>query len=63
MAIQCTLDDQVVKIVDIDLNGSDIYISYIDPSDNLLVKKKWFKQHDAESGLTYMLIATSATLV
>jgi len=57
MNVTATLDGDVVTIVDVDINGSDIYIAYVDSSNDVKVTKKLYPL-----GSTGFIIATSATV-
>jgi len=56
MNLSCTLDGEAVTIVDITINGRDLYISYIDASTNLKVIVKKIDRDGTG------IIATSATI-
>lgn len=56
MPISATFNGEVVTIVDIDVNGQAIYVSYIDASGNLKVDIKWL-----QPGSNPVTIALSAT--
>jgi len=46
MNVTATLDGESVTIVDIDVNGSQIYITYVDASSNLKTKIKYFEENE-----------------
>lgn len=47
MDVSATLNDGTfANIVDIDINGSDIYITYVDESSNFKLKKEIFFPRD-----------------
>jgi hypothetical protein len=54
MNISATLDGESVSIVDIDVNGHNVYVTYVNASSELLTKVKF---------LSTSAIATSATIV
>lgn len=58
MNISATLDGVGVNIVDVDVNGNDIYVTFVDSTTKLIVTKKFL---DPTS--VYTTIATSATIV
>lgn len=58
MNIAATLDGEVVNIVSVNGNGTDIYISYVDSSSDLSYKKKTLPMDDE-----FVIIATSATII
>ena len=60
MQVSATLQSngETVTIVDIDVNGSSIYISYIDSSDNLKVIKDYLGYY----GTSGCIIATNASV-
>lgn len=57
MNITATYKGESVTIVDIDVNGSSIYVSYIDGSDILKVGKDFIAGSETET-----TIATGATI-
>jgi len=56
MKVSATFNGSVVQIADIDVNGCQIYVTYVDASSNLIVDKVFYPQ----SATT---IATGATIV
>jgi hypothetical protein len=59
MEISATLNNgDTVTIVDIDVNGCSVYISYIDSSSNLKVIRDYL----GYAGTSGCIIATSATI-
>jgi hypothetical protein len=60
MNIQCNYNGETVNIVNIDVNGSQIYVAYINASNNFLVSNENFS---TSAGQTAVLLATSATIV
>lgn len=61
MNVSAVMDGQNVTIVDIDVNGHQVYVSYIDTSDNLLVSLKFWQQDD--SSVDYYTLASAAEIV
>jgi hypothetical protein len=59
MDISATLNGESVTIVAVNGNGGDIYITYIDPSSNLLLTKSGW---NLNSGQNFVAIATSASV-
>jgi hypothetical protein len=59
MNVSATYDGSVVNIIDVDVDGTDIYISYIDASQNLKIGKKFLAPNQNQ---TPTLIATSVTV-
>lgn len=58
MNVAATLDGEIVNIVSVNGNGTDIYISYIDSSDNLKYKRKTISMKTE-----YIILATDATII
>jgi hypothetical protein len=57
VSVTATMDGASVEIVEIGVNGADVYVSYIE-SGSLYVKRKAFRN---DSNQTYMTLALSAT--
>jgi len=57
MEISATYKGEAVTIVDIDANGSSVYVTYKDASNNLIVDRNAV----APTSATSLTIATSAT--
>ncbi len=55
MNVTATLDSESVTIVSVQVNGSSIYITYVDGSSILKAKKKFFENQA-------YIIATGATV-
>lgn len=58
-SVSATIDGATVNVVEIQQNGSDVYIAYIDTSNNLKVTKKT-RNYTTSAGTT---IGTNATVV
>lgn len=59
MNISATLNGQAVTIVGIAVDGTEIYISYVDSSNNLTVTRSFLNRKVEDSAT---VIATSATI-
>lgn len=57
MNITCTIDGEEVTVVNIGGNGTDIYVSYLDSSNNLKSKKLYLNPRTDST-----TIGTSATI-
>jgi hypothetical protein len=59
MNISAVMDGESVNIVDIDVNGHQVYVSYV-VSGNLLVKRQFFY---VEPGSTFYTLASAASII
>ena len=58
MNISTTMDTMKINIVGIDVNGNDIYVTFVDSGSNLTITKKFLNPQS-----NYTTIATSATII
>lgn len=59
MNVTATLDGELVTIVGMSVDGSRLWIFYVDASDNLKIKKKSIRLTQANP---FQVVATSATV-
>lgn len=57
MNITVTIDEEVVTLVDVDVNGQDIYLTYVTSANNLETTKKFYPNN-----VDFVQIGTSATV-
>lgn len=59
MNVSAILNNESVTIIDIDVDGTDIYVSYVDASNNLNITKKFL---DPKTNYTTIATSASATI-